>query len=739
MAITSPHNFEALLYREIAHRNTDRQTRHLFAINDESRVAGAILFLQNILDHVSDHDYMHGNQSFLKSCDDAIRRLSTISDKGKSKIVGLLGLVCLNAKLLDRRFNSPDVAEQQATDEYCRKLFDDTPIREAIQAVYRSAKSPPGSIESKSWEEIDFTELRYHKAGTTSFILVTSSSKPIDQSGAHSELVLKCVLFPWNKLTAVAKATDDYATTYGAARTTRVIVHPIASTERWILMPFQEGLTLGEYLAELESKSPSAAERISKARQLASKLTRALHELAGESPVEGGRIERQHLDLSPSNIILVPKSNEIKFIDLGVNHLYSRQVGIAEHDDSVYISPEIKNRGGSVTADAYSLGIILTQVVCGYAPRDNRVPDEIWEISPAIGRVLEDLIEEDQRKRLLLYQSSAPFSFDSLGRYLDFTFELAMSEPETSKSGWRRLQARLVPTSREFRTQWKRWQLSRQAGRVARYDTYLLLFVVIAAFFWWFIVAWAEFFKIDKAALFHNLVSLKITYLPKQDRLIANLAGVSQGLVAAKFYQTIFARLTTRSIPGKLALLTELCIRSTTLLALPVIVLVVYWKPSLWAWGCVAPAFAVTITNWLTLTLASRILQAGAGKLSSIPMAAQVSSRGYEQWWWTMLLYAGLLVILALGLQSGWLKDTWPYVIVLTVVTIGVHYISKCAVAGPGIRGELARVFSAGERLAILYERGNISDSSWPPRLRKSANTKLAHKRGVTAPSRALR
>jgi hypothetical protein len=45
------------------------------------------------------------------------------------------------------------------------------------------------------------------------------------------------------------------------------------------------------------------------------------------------------------------------------------------------------------------------------------------------------------------------------------------------------------------------------------------------------------------------------------------------------------------------------------------------------------------------------------------------------------------------------------------LVNIGIHYLSTCAMAGPAIRGDLARALVVGERTGATL-------ADWPPRLR---------------------
>ncbi|MBC6462904.1 protein kinase domain-containing protein, partial [Actinomadura sp. HBU206391] len=659
--VVDPQEFEALLVGEIT-QNGDAAAGRLLDADGDSRVRGTVRFLQNVLDWIADHEYQHGPDQFLAACRDARSRFSAVSDGVSPNIAGLLDLITLNSMLLDRRFKSPSIEEQRQADDECRALFaDGSAIRQAIEVIYRPEPGPENASKIDAWDQLDFGSMSYYKAGTTSFILRGHSRRPIDQSGARRALAVKCVLFPWNKLTAIAKATDDYATEYGASRVPDVVVHPIASSTRWVILPFQEGQTLAERLVGFDlparpgTDPPSVAERVVEARSVARELTRVLHRLADGSVVDPARPDRQHRDLSPSNVILEPGTGSMKLIDLGVNHLYSRQVGIAEHDDSVYTAPEIKNRGGSATADAYSLGIILTRILCGYAPRDSRVPTEVWEISPLLGRALDDLIEENHSRRLVLRHTGDDFSFAELGRSLEHTFELVDAELDITGSVPRRLFSQLAPTSREVSAQCKRWWRDRRSGSRESDIQYLLLFSVISTWCWWFIAAKTALAKVDDIATSFGVKTPKLAGVA----LAANLIALSQGLLAAKVYQSLLARLTTRHISGLLARATELVMRLMTVVALPTTILAVYWKPWLWAYCSAGGALIAALSNWLTLTTANRIYQSGQGVLSSVPPRGKMFSRGYEQWWWTMLLYAALIGLIALGLQTGWMRDMW--------------------------------------------------------------------------------
>ncbi|MDX5566439.1 protein kinase [Streptomyces sp. ID05-04B] len=708
MSATPSEAFADVLLEELNGRTTPEGRRHLLETVDESvMTAATVAVLRDILDHITDYDFERtDNSKFSDACRTARLRLLDEPDGPTAPVIGFVSLISLNVTLLARRFESPDAEKQRLADLYAGSLFPDLAIGRAIELVYGPVGHPATtSGEAGFWSTIDFSSLEYHKAGTTSFILRGYKRIPDNEAGARSALAVKCVLFPWNKLSAISKATDQYAQRYGAEAVSPQVVKPTASSGQWVLMPFQEGKTLGESLAEFEAGTPGMAARIAMAEYVADKITNALHELSCRQPIFEADPQRQHLDLSPNNIIIDPQGNA-KLIDLGINHLYSRQVGIAEHDDAVYVAPEIKNnKKASQTADVYSLGIILMQILASTPPRDGRTPEIIWSTSPNLGRLLEDLIEERPERRLLAMPHEPGLRYDVLRQRLAFCFELVRQEPVAGESAAKYLAARIAPTSREFSTQFEQWRQWRDESAFrGAYDRYLLFFTALSSLAWWFIVS--------KTALATaaDIVVGEAEGLPAGSELHAKVIALSQGLVAAKFYQTVLARVTTRGIPGFRARCTEVAMRSMALVAVPTTVLSTfspewYW---VWPWTCAGGAVAVALTNWAVWATANDLLDKSQKILSTAPDASRRFARGYEQWWWTMLLYAMIIATIGAGVQAGRLKDTSAYVFILVVITLGVHYGTKCAAAGPAVGGSIARAFSAGQRMEKLRNRGII-------------------------------
>ncbi|MDV9169639.1 protein kinase [Streptomyces sp. W16] len=694
-----------LLLAELTGGNAQAATEQLLGNTDELELTVAtVSILRDILDHITNYEFEQSSgSSFADSCKAARQRLRS---HPAAPAVGFVSLICLNVVLLERRFKSPDASEQRRADAYCRLMFRTPGIGRAIELVYGPVGHPSTTpTESGFWSQIDFASLRYHKAGTTSFILRGTRKTPDNEAGSYSPLAVKCVLFPWNKLAAIARATDLYAERYGRSTVSERVVKPEASSGQWVLMPFQNGRTLGELLTEFEAGRPSMADRIGMAEDIAHKLTTALHKLAHTAAVDVSDPSCQHLDLSPNNVI-IDDEGIAKFIDLGINHLYSRQVGIAEHDDAVYIAPEIKNkRNASPTADAYSLGIILMQILAGAPPRDGRTPESIWTASPNLGRLLEDFIEERPENRILLLAHDTGFRFDALRDHLGFFFDLVRQEPIAQPGEYQYVLARIAPASREAWTQFQQWLHLRNNGHShisGRNERYLLFFSALSTFGWWFIVSKTALVTVG------DTVTGKAEALPAGLELYAKVIALSQGLVAAKFYQTILARLTVSGIPGPRARLAEVSMRTMSVVAVPTTALStfspgLYW---VWPWTCAGGAVAVALSNWTTWHTANRLLDDAEQELSTAPAPDRRFARGYEQWWWTMLLYALIIVIIGWGIQIGALKDLAAYVFILVTITVGVHYGSKCAAAGPAICGSIARAFFAGQRLEILRRRG---------------------------------
>jgi hypothetical protein len=340
-------------------------------------------------------------------------------------------------------------------------------------------------------------------------------------------------------------------------------------------------------------------------------------------------------------------------------------------------------------------------------PRDGRVPDRVYEISPALGRVLDDALDDDPAKRLLLLHPdpSGSVDFAELSAHLRDTFALVDLEPAAGGSRRARWWARLAPASHEPWSLCLRYRslATRERPRPGAGDLgYLALFSALGATAWWLVAVTCAVVLLGDVARPGTA-----SRSPAGIAVAASIAALAHGMSASKYYQTVLARLTVRRVEHPLARLAEWSMRGTTLVALPAAVLGAGWRPQLWAWTCAAGAAAVAGTSYVTVTLARRLTCAGRAEFSTVPPPAWQVPGGYGRWWWTTLAYALAVAGVALGLQAGVLRDMPAYVGALAVLSIGVHYAGRCVAGGPAARGGLARAFATGERLTLLRARAS--------------------------------
>jgi serine/threonine protein kinase len=332
--------------------------------------------------------------------------------------VDYLGLFLLTVLLLEeseRTWSSRStVARQEQLPPEDRgrlrdELIRDPAVRSALKELYRPEHGTPAAT---TWEDIDFGSLSFHRLGTTSFILEGREER--EDEGTRKRLALKCVLYPYTKLTPIAEATSAYAARF-SVQDAKYLISVWASTDKWIVMDFVEGDTLAEFVDRKHEERPGDLHlRLDLLDQLGLPLFRALEELQrqlGEKPYG----DVAHQDLSPTNVIVEgrdpddPNRYQLKLIDLGRNYLYTRAIGALEGPAAVYVAPEVKDEtpGTHSRADLYSLGQVLITIGSVGRNADGTVPDGFYERTPPLlARFIEDLIDQDPNRRLLLFLAS---------------------------------------------------------------------------------------------------------------------------------------------------------------------------------------------------------------------------------------------------------------------------------------------------------------------------------------------
>jgi serine/threonine protein kinase/formylglycine-generating enzyme required for sulfatase activity len=139
-----------------------------------------------------------------------------------------------------------------------------------------------------------------------------------------------------------------------------------------------------------------------------------------------------HRDLKPSNIMLVREENgeeSIRVLDFGIAKVLSTTIGIGTNTrvagTSYYISPEqtIAQSPIDQSADIYSLGVILYQMLTGHVPFEadtegqvmdmhrSILPRPLREIRPDIPQAIEDVVLKALSKRPLdRFQTATDFA-----------------------------------------------------------------------------------------------------------------------------------------------------------------------------------------------------------------------------------------------------------------------------------------------------------------------------------------
>jgi hypothetical protein len=175
------------------------------------------------------------------------------------------------------------------------------------------------------------------------------------------------------------------------------------------------------------------------------------------------------------------------------------------------------------------------------------------------------------------------------------------------------------------------------------------------------------------------------------------LLGFSIGLAGARFYQNVFAGLTTRSLGGRRAFWTEVSLRGVSFCAAPPILVGNIIEQRWWPWICAVGFIWPTVATYATYAQARACLKRAPG-LSTTSASTDPSLEAYGQWWMTMTFMIFGIVIIAACLQLGWAHDYWIFAIWFCLINAVQMYVIKCGYFAPVVRGALTRAFIAGER-----------------------------------------
>jgi serine/threonine protein kinase len=638
-----------------------------------------------------------------------------------AELRGYVGLLVLTLQSLrhSERHRSAGGLPGHDCDAVCRPLVRDPAVREAIRRLYR-----PGGGEAAraEWDHIDFSTLEFHRHGTTSFILTGRPLRP--RQGQLPTFALKCIVYPFLRMPTIGRATRSYAAAYDLTGQPDVqhLVHVWASDDRWILMDFVTGETLAELLAR-ELGPPGDEVRLDLLDGLGRELFHAMAEL--------DRCGLRHGDLSPSNII-VTTYGTFKLIDLGVNYLYTHAVTGVRGPDAGYVAPEVvAGEDATRKADLYSVGQLLVTFGGVGAEPDGVVPDPYYSDAPELARFVEDLTDRDPRHRQLIF----PGGYDDLRRY--FLDELAAVRvargDRPAHPTWLRglidlCRPLLGMPSRQRRL----WRLRRKQGvrgsRRGAHVRWLLGWSLLSAASWYLaitvvVIWWLRDLNLDwgnqAIAVLQRLTGTPSDQFPYLDSLraadypIPDLAGnlpvrltaLSFAIVAARYYQGLFAGITPLAAGWRAGGLTaravtaEVFMRMGTvlpvLLILPATLVERRWWPLLTAVGMTY----VFLANWSAYAFTRAALRrARLSGLSTVRGGRAAWLTSFAQWTPASLLYAVCVWVIGVLIYSGELADVYFYACGVATVNIALWYAIKLGRNLAPIRAGLTRACLAAER-----------------------------------------
>ncbi|KRV47282.1 hypothetical protein AQ490_07355 [Wenjunlia vitaminophila] len=674
-------------------------------------------------------------------------------------VFGNLGLLLLTLVSLrhsyERRYGLAGAADARPPHDcavVCQPLMCEPAVREALVALYAPgtpldavgvAGHAADPLTQAEWNRMDVDSLRFHRHGTTSFILSGRSATTVH--GRRRSLALKCITYPYLRVPAIVRNTRRYRETYSVPDTeARHLARVWASEARWIMMDLVPGETLAEYLQrQVRPHAPPGDIRVDLLALLGRELFDALADLEDAG--------LRHCDLSPSNIIVRSgPSGELSFVlvDLGVNYLYAHEVPGSDGPDAAYVAPEVRTDATqNDRADLYSAGRLLIAIAGVPDEPDSTVPDAFYAETPMLARFLEDLTGRDPDNRLVIFRPEGP-----RGRYRQLLhfLEEELQAVEAARAQRPATDKRWLATLLDLRTpladapgrQRRLWEVRRAQSlyadpergmhvrwllawsRVSAYAWYVAAFLAMT---WWLRDLdwnWGNHLTtaLQRAAGSSDdelpvLDGVRADDYPIPDlrgNLPIRMVGLSFLLAGVRFYQNTIAGITTRTTGrglGRLSLLASLAefsMRGFSLvpavLVLPPTLVQRDWWPICTAIGILC----IFLCNFTCLRFAREaVRQARRRGLSTVPSGRIAGLEVFSNWAPTSGFYCISASTIGTLIYVGLVQDVYVYAAAVTAINIVLFYVIKCSGSSAAdVRVALSRACLAAERVRRVPTTG---------------------------------
>ena len=673
-------------------------------------------------------------------------------------VFGRLGLLLLTLVSLrhsyGRRYRRAEATGAQPSHDceaLCRPLLCEAAVREALAALYAPDAPPPAAVPeghaddpavNAEWDGIDFGSLRFHRHGTTSFILHGQSAATVQ--GRRRSFALKCILHPYLRVPAIVRNTRRYQERYSVPDDeARHLARVWASSSRWILMDFVPGETLAEHLRRrIGSDAPGGEIRADLLEQLGRKLFEALAGLE--------EVGLNHCDLSPSNIIIRshgPDDMSFVLVDLGVNYLYSHDVPGVDGPDAAYVAPEVRTDAGQHDrADLYSVGRLLIAMAGMRNEPDGTVPDAFYAETPLMARFIEDLTDRDPRNRLVIFRPDPGHGcYRQLRRFFEEELEAVKAardqRPDTDKPWLLAVLGLYTPLAGAPARQRRLWQVRRAQSlytdqRRGMYARWLLLWSRVSALAWYvaaFVVItwwlrdlgwnWGNHLvtllqRVGSSSEdeFPVLDAFRADDYPIPDfsgNLPVRAVGLSFLLVGARYYQNLFAGITPRVTgrhQGRLsvsAFLAETSMRMFSLVAFVLVLVPTLVQRDWWPLCTAIGVFCVFLANWSCLSFAREaVRRARAHGLSTVPGGRISGLESFGSWTPSAAFYAFATSTIGTMIFLDLVEDVYVYAAAVASINIVLFYVIKCSGSSAAdVRVALGRACLAAERVRYVSSR----------------------------------
>jgi hypothetical protein len=434
----------------------------------------------------------------------------------------------------------------------------------------------------------------------------------------------------------------------------------------------------------------------------------------------------------------------IRLIDFGQNFAITERVGSAAayRRASLYVAPELVQgtSEGSWRCDAYSLGIILLEAAAITELRREDLAFELerlwqgerpWEGAPQIGRIVDELLDDEMNQRLVLYEGpdadSAQPAYDYLQKLIrQETEALEHYQDQTNGSGFGLLRGfgllkvykntQLVNMLRAAKASEEsvddayadfpalaNWAIVSMIGWVLAVGAFAMM--TSADLGWKTVEPWAE----QISEFFGNQYEVGVGAF--WENVMGRLVALTFGLTAITYYVNNLATLSPKRLDLRIGWMSHGLMRLTSFVFAGPILYVIFCDPEGWPLLAGAATLIVVWNNYVALRIGSRafdVFQAhftpkGTGGYKFV-------NDVFKEWWLLMLWYALAMIGIGTLLKLDIAKDESIFAVLVIIANVVKLYRTNCVETAPQVRGCLARAILTLRRANQLLPANEIRE-----------------------------